>query len=250
MSLDYLFAWMMVMLRAIGIILQLPIIANRPLPIPVRLGLGICLATLLAGMVPAARMPLSGWELTVACALEILLGLAMGFIARLVFAAIEMAGRIISTEIGLNATPGLGAPEPANEPVAGLLSTFAVVLFFMFGGHQSVLTAFVRSFHFAPAGQAAFAAGSPELMIQATARVIELGVRIAAPFIAMNFLVTLSFAALGRAVPKMHVFIVSFSARALTGFALLSGAGALIASYLYIEFGVFPLRMLQLLPAR
>jgi len=250
MSLAYLITWMMVFLRTIGVILQLPIVAGRPIPVTVQVGLCICLATLIVGVVPAAAVPVTFWALFVAAAGEVLIGLALGFVARMAFAAIEMAGRIISNEIGLSAGPGLGVPEPSTEPLAALLSTFAIVLFFLFGGHLMMISALARSFDLVHAGRPGLSPAAGESMIRATSHLIELGMRIAAPFIAMNFLVTLAFSALGRVVPKMNPFIVSFSMRLIAGFILLGASGALIARYLYVEFDDTPARMLQILTGR
>src|SRR5262245_17398021 len=98
MSLDFLFAWMAIFLRSLGIILQLPVIAGRPIPVVMRVGLGVCLATLLVGIVPAAPMQLELGPLIGAVAMEVFLGLTLGFIVRLAFNAVEMAGRMISQE--------------------------------------------------------------------------------------------------------------------------------------------------------
>jgi flagellar biosynthetic protein FliR len=250
MSLGYLDTWLMVFLRAVGVVLLMPQMAGRAPPVMVRIGLGIFLATLLAGVVPPAEMPRDYWDLIASSAGEVLLGLAFGFVAQLTFQTVEFAGHIISSEVGLSASPGIGGPDMASDPMAAFLSSFAVVLFFLANAHQAVLSAFARSFQLAAPGHPLVNLAGGDLLVQGTAHVIEIGVRIAAPFIALNFLINLAFSVIGRAVPRMNVFILSASVRGLAGLGLLSAAGALIARYLFGEFAGLPLQLLQLLRTR
>jgi flagellar biosynthesis protein FliR len=247
MTTELLFAWMMVFLRGLGLVLLFPTLGSRPLPVMLRVALSAMLATLLYGLVPRSTdVPTGNGLLLVSCLGELALGLAFGFVGRLVFAAVDMAGRMITQEIGLMAAPGMDAPAPSSEPLAAFLSAFAGLMFFLLGGHIGALSAFARSFDFAAAGAPAFSAASTDHLIRGTADVIELGFRIAAPFMAMNFLINLAFSVLGRAVPKMNVFFVSYPLKAMLGFLLLAGSGALVARYLAPAFQEMPFRILEM----
>lgn len=240
-------------LRALGILLALPTLGGRPIPATVRAGLSILLGGLMVGAMPlpaAATLPatLPGW---LAAALqEVVLGLAMGLIGRMVISAAELAGRIVAGEVGLIAAPGFDAPTPASEPLPTFWSIFAGVLFFGFDAHHGILAAYARSFALAPIGQAGLSPAATSSLVRSVAELIELALRMAAPFIALNFVITLAFAILGRAVPKMNVFVVSFSLKSLLGLTLLASAGGLIASYLFTAFEALPWRMLEVVVRR
>ena len=247
MPADLLFSWMMVFLRGLGVVLLLPTLGSRPLPVAMRVAICALMAVLLYGIVPrAAALPTGNAGLVFSSLGEVALGLVLGFIGRLIFASVDVAGRFITQSIGMMAAPGIDAPSPTSEPLAAFLATFAGVLFFLSGGHFGALSAFARSFDFAAAGAPAFSHQAIEHLIHATGQVIELGFRIAAPFVAMDFLINLSFSVLGRAVPRMSVFVMSYPLRALVGCILLAGSGGLVARYLLPEFQQIPLRMLEL----
>ena len=122
MSVAYLWTWILVLFRGTGLIFLLPPLGGQSAPVNLRVALAVCLATIVAGVVPEAAMPVDLWSLVLAAAGEILLGLAFGFVVNLTFSAIELAGRLMSSEIGMSAPPGFAAPAIASEPLAGFVS--------------------------------------------------------------------------------------------------------------------------------
>jgi len=244
-----LIAWLLISIRATSFLMLLPGLTGQPMPVTMRLALGLTVAMLLAPVVPIpAQIPTTLLALLAAIGGEVLVGLLMGFVGRMAFYATEMAGRVIATEVGLTATPGIEAPTASNEPFASLMHRFAVVLYFAVGAHLLAIGAFARSFTFAPPGLAGLNSAAADQLIVITAKTFSVGVQLAAPFIALNYLLTLAFGLLGRTVSKVNVFILSMGARSLAGLALLGGAGVLIARYLLAAFERLPSDMLVYLP--
>ena len=151
---------------------------------------------------------------------------------------------------GIVAAPGMDVPTPSQEPLPTFIGMFAGVLFFAFGAHHSVLAAFSQSYTIVGAGAGTLSVAATETLVGAVSALIEVAVRMAAPFIALNFVITLGFSVLGRAVPKMNVFILSYSLRSMVGFLLLAGAGTLLARYMSMAFEKLPWQMLELVGTR
>lgn len=239
-------------LRALGVVMAFPMPSGQPMSPVLRVALSFLIGGMLASVTPGggAPPPESMVALGISAMHEILLGLAMGLVMRMVFSTAELAGRIISGEIGLIAAPGFDAPVPAQEPLPAFMGMFAGLLFFLLHAHEGVLAAFARSFVLAPPGAGGLNPAVAETIVKGVAGLIETALRMSAPFIALNFVLTMGFAILGRAVPKMNVFILSYALRSIMGFTLLAGAGALFARYLSVAFDRLPWTMLELVGRR
>jgi len=243
---------MMGSLRAIGVVMALPTMGGTSLPPMLRAALAFMLGGLLASVTPSAVVPPTSALVSLAGAAlhELLLGLAMGLLMRMVLSGADLAGRLISGEVGLIAAPGFDVPKPAQEPLPSLFAFFAGLMFFALHAHEQVLAAFARSFVLAPPGMGGLNPLAAETLIGGLAALMELALRMAAPFIALNFVITFAFAILGRAVPKMNVFILSGAMRSLMGMMLLAGGGALFTRYLSGAFDRLPWTMLELVTKR
>lgn len=250
MTFETVYLWMMVFLRAGGMLFLLPVFSGQNIPIAVRVALAGLLAVIVAGVVPVpGALPSHVIILALVSAKELLIGLIMGFAVRLVFFAIEFAGQLMSTEMGLVVSAQMDPiSRTSSTPIGVALFYFASLLFLISGCHHYVLAAFVRSFALAPPGDLALQHDVADLFIRSTGNIFLVAVQMAAPLIAMNFIVTLSFAILGKAAPSINVFTESFSVRILGGLALLGLTLGLVAQIVLSNLRQAPELMLRLIP--
>ncbi len=226
--------WVLVFLRTGAFFLGIPLFAGKMIPKKIRTAFALMFALLINPLVPADLELANHFAGAILLALnEMCIGLLLAMTVRMVFFAVELAGHLISYEIGLMASnsvnPLLGSTDAT---ITTLLYYFSLLLFFVSGVHYDVLKAFIMSFELLPIG-AFFLKASPTVeFVEEVSHVFVIGTLMAAPFIALNFLVNVSFAVLGKAVPKMNVFMTSFAIRIFAGLLLLVSSILLISSSL------------------
>lgn len=249
MTLDAVFIWMMVFIRTGGLLLLMPVFSGQGVPVQLRIAFAGLLAFIVSGFVHAAGVPADVLALILASMHELLIGLLMGFALRLIFYSIEFAGQIMSTEMGLVMSAQIDPISRNNStPIGVALFYLGSLLFLISGCHHLVFAAFLRSFEIAPVGQVAFTHNVAELFVSSTGSIFLVAVQMGAPLMAVNFIVTLTFAILGKAAPSINVFTESFAVRILAGLALLGLTLGLTAQLVLSSMRQSPELMLRLIP--
>jgi flagellar biosynthesis protein FliR len=207
MELDY-YNWLLVFLRASAFLLVLPFFSAVNFPVTVRVAIGALTALLLAPLLPAFSLDkLDFISLLGVMIREVSIGLLLGFVSRMVFYAADLAGSVISTEMGLNLATILDPMNQQSSQIAGtILFYIASMVMLALNLHHWVLLGFERTYEVLPMGGAHLNSALFETIVAQTSRIFVVAVEISAPVIAVAFVVTLVFSLLGRTVPQMNVF--------------------------------------------
>lgn len=226
--------WLLVFFRAGALLAVFPIFSIQNVPVQFRLALAAMMAYFTLPALAVPPIPLDSiLGLVGIIAVEILVGLLMGFAGRMLFYALEMAGALMATEIGLALAQNINPLSASQRPVlTNALYYLAAMLWLALDLHHEFIVGFVRSYEYLPVAAAGINTELVVEVLRRTSGLFVLAVQMAAPVMAVIFIINLVFAALSRAVPQMNVFILSFSARLFAGMAVLGITVALMAQHI------------------
>lgn len=218
MDFDY-YNTLLVFMRISAFLFVLPFFSAVNFPHTLRIALGVLTALLIAPLLPHFALGrLSFFALLGVIFQEISIGLLLGFISRMIFYAVELAGNIIGTEMGLNLASMMNPLDQQSTQAPGMILFFlATVVMLTLDLHHWILMGFERTYLVLPIGGGHLNGALFEAVVGHSARIFMMGIQISAPMIAVSFMVTMFFVVLSRAVPQMNVFAESFGFRLVAG---------------------------------
>jgi flagellar biosynthetic protein FliR len=198
--------------RILALIAASPLFGNSSVPASVKVSLGVMLALIVAPAVPAlpAADPLSLAGLLILMQ-EMLIGLAMGFTIRVIFAAVEMAGEISSLTMGLGfATFFDPNTRGRSSAISQFLSLVATMAFLAVNAHLVLLSALVESFSTLPISGSPVYGGGFKQMADWGGAIFSTGVQLSLPIVGALLITNVALGVLTRAAPQLYLFGIGF----------------------------------------
>ncbi|MDO9116253.1 MAG: flagellar biosynthetic protein FliR [Polaromonas sp.] len=219
----WLLAFLWPFVRMLALISTAPLFSERAVPRSAKVGLAALLAIVVSptlGAMPAVPlMSVGGLWIMVQ---QVLIGAAIGFSMRLVFAMVQAAGEYTGLQMGLSFASFFDPTSGGNTMVlARLLNVMAMLLFLAVDGHLMLIMVLVQSFQVLPVSDAPLAAGGWFLLASAGGHVISGGLMLALPLIATLLTLNLAMGILNRVSPQFSIFAVGFPITLLAGMAML-----------------------------
>ena len=198
--------------RILGLITAAPLFGNASVPTTVKIALGVLLASIIAPAIPAlpAADPLSMAGLLILVQ-ELLIGVAMGFAIRLVFAAIEMAGEICSLTMGLGFASFFDPlTKGRSSAVSQFLALIATMAFLAANAHLVLLEALAESFITMPISATPISSSAEWEMAKWGGLIFSAGLHLSLPIVAALLITQVALGILTRAAPQLNIFGIGF----------------------------------------
>jgi len=215
-DLSQLTTFLLLACRVAGVTAVAPLLGSQRVPMRVKAALALAISAVLTPSAGPARECDSIVEMALAAVGEVALGAAIGFAAKLLFAAVQMAGEMADMQSAFGFA-GVVSPQTGERVsvIGQLQMSVAWLIFLGADGHHVVLHGLCSSLTAAPLGSGAGLC-APALT-HATAGLLATAVRIAAPIVAAVMLADFGLGLLTRAAPQMNLLAIGFPIKLAVG---------------------------------
>ena len=231
-----LWALIFVMVRIGAAFIAAPVFGAVSVPLPVRIALSGAIGVLVLGTHPVTP-PGEVFALAtfLSIAAEALVGLAIGFIIQIAFAAPLIAGEIIGNSMGIGFASMID-PQTGQSSAAlsNFLSTMLTLLFLSVNGHLVLVDMLVRSYDAMPPGAAWMAPERLKDIAFFGGYAFAAGFLLALPVGFLLLCLNLIVGMLSRSAPALNLFAIGLPMSLAVGVIALAIAFPAMGDYMIV----------------
>lgn len=219
---DVIQALLAISVRISGLMLFAPFLGSSVIPARIKAALTLALTLLMYPMIARSwpSLPLVEWPLLVFR--ELLVGVALGIATQVVFEAVQMAGQVLSVQMGYSLINILDPNTQVDTTVVAMFhQSIAMLIFLRLDVHLWLLRAIGNSFSYLPPGSARLTEPLVTTLIGAGTAILSTGIQIAAPVLSATLLTDIVLGLLGKASPQLPLMLLGPAVKSLLGLAIL-----------------------------
>ena len=214
-------AFMFIFARITSFITVVPGFSHKAMPNTAKIFLSLILSLLVYQNIPEVTVYEQSLLFILGIAREIIIGLAMGYAAKLIFTAVEMAGQFIDFQVGYS----MGA---VYDPMSGVTSSYygklfywmSIMVFFMLNLHHTLLLSLMNSFSVALPGQIGLSGINLEGILYLFSYAFKVAFSIASPMLIVLLVTDIVMGLISRSVPQINVFMLGMPLKSLLGMVM------------------------------
>lgn len=237
--------YMLIFARISAMVSSLPILGYNTVPVRVRLAIGFIITLLIAPLL-ADSYSLSYTSMGVLVLdviREIMIGLLIGFGARLIFEGFSMAGSFIGLQMGMAIMNVFDPTSQQQQPIISNFWLMIIIIFFLVTeSHHFLIRTLFFNFQEVPLAGAVFRPVIGETMVNGGRLIFDLALRFAAPVMIFLLIIDVAVAFMARVMPQLNIFFISLPMKIGTGILLLVISLQIfqtLFAYIYTELEMF-----------
>ncbi|MEH6755705.1 MAG: flagellar biosynthetic protein FliR [Alphaproteobacteria bacterium] len=220
-----IYLFMMIFARLGSALILLPGFGEVNVPVRVRLIIALAFSFVVFPVVSVAlpTLPENLAELIFLLVGEILIGIAIGAITRLLLSMLQVGGTIIAFNAGLASAQLFDPSAGQTGAITGaFLATIGITLLFVTNMHHVMLMAMVDSYVLFIPGQGFPVGDFSESATRIVSDSFRLGLQIALPVLVVGMLIYVAMGLMARLMPQIQVFFIALPLQILVGFSVLA----------------------------
>jgi len=216
--------YMLVFGRMSAMMVTMPILGYSTVPVRVRVLIAFVFTLIVAPMLVDGfdKTYTTFLPLAIDMGREILLGLMLGYGARMIFEAFAVAGSFIGYQMGMAIMNVFDPTTQEQTPIIGNFWLLIIVIFFLVtNSHYYLVGTLFQNFKMIKLAGMTFHASAGQAFVNGGTMIYELALRFAAPTMFFLLMIDVALAFMARVMPQLNIFFISLPLKIGAGIILL-----------------------------